>query len=120
MSHYGAAFAQSTHTVRDFFLVLLEELRGSELQADIPAIASAALIKHVTSFLEDGHYQSALDIALPGFDFLRFVGADSNGSNSNLAAGLGLGLMLAREDAATASLGTKMLNLSSTILRETL
>ena len=120
MSDYGAAFAQGTPTVRDFYLVLLQELRSAGLQVEIPDIACAALSKNVAGLIEDGHYQSTLDLVLPGFEFIRFVGALSNGNDSNVEICLGLGLMLACEDVAQASLATKMLNLSKTILQETL
>ena len=118
---YGAAFAKSLETSREFFHLLLEELSSDRVQIDVlPRLVSVALNKRVGSLLEEGHYRSALDLASPGFEFIRFVRTDDN---SHLEHGLQLGLMLAGMDMAPApddAVAAQMQDLSKSILHETL
>ena len=123
LEYYGAAFAKSTQTVREFFLVLIKELNDERLQLDIPSLACAVLNKNVGGLLLEDHYDSAKDLALPGFEFIRFVGALTNGNKSNLVNGLELGSMVACADVAPLpdhTLASQLLDLSRTILQETL
>ena len=123
MDHYGEAFTRGIQSARGAFLLLVQELSEERLQFDIPTLATAALVKNVGSQLEEGHYQSALDLAFPGFEFIQFVGAFTCGDNSSLVNGLELGLMLACVDAAPApdhTTATQLLELSKSILQETL
>ena len=118
---YGAAFAKSLETAREFFNLLLEELSSDRVQTDnLPSLASAALNKRVGSLLEEGRYKSALDLSSPGFEFIRFVRSNNN---SNLEHGLQLGLMLACIEVAPApdpAVAAQMQDLTKDILHETL
>ena len=121
LDDYGAAFAQGIQTARDFFSVLLEELSSERLQTETPeiqSVASIALYSHASSLLDEGEYMAALNLVIPGFEFLRFVGAFANGNNSTLESALRLGLMLAVQ-VDDPDVGEQMTKLSETILKET-
>lgn len=122
LEYYGAAFAQGIQTAREFFSVLLKELSNEKLQLEtpnLPRLTFTALNNNARSLVGEGQYTTALNVLIPGFDFLFFVGAFAECSISVFENGLRLGLMLAVpvDDQDTR---TKMLNLSKKILQETL
>ena len=122
LHNYGAAFAQGIETAQDFFFLLLEELGSNSLHADIaniPSIASAALNNRAGSLLGKGEYMAALNLLIPGFEFLCFVEGFAGSDHSVLTNVLRLGLMLAVpiEDQDVTD---RMISLSKIILQETL
>lgn len=122
LEYYGAAFGQGIQTLREFFSVLLEELGNEKLQFEtpnMPSLTFTALNNNASSLVGEGQYTTALNLLIPGFDFLFFVGAFAECSISVFEDGLRLGLMLAVpiDDQDTR---TKMLDLSKKILQETL
>ena len=122
LQNYGAAFAQGIETAQEFFFLLLEKLSGDSLQvetADIPSIASAALNNRAGSLLGKGEYMAALNLLIPGFEFLCFVEGFANSDHSVLTNVLRLGLMLA-VPIENQDFSDKMLNLSKSLLQETL
>lgn len=122
MEYYGAAFGQGIQTARELFFVLLEELSNEKLQFEspnMPSLAFTALTNNARSLVGDGQYTTALNVLIPGYELLLFVGAFAECSISVFEDGLWLGLMLAVpvDDQDTR---TRMLNLSMKILQETL
>ncbi len=112
--YYGA-----TSAVREFFCSMLPELSSERLHIDIPDLASTTFYQYVGSFLEQGDYQSALNIGLSGIEFVCFVG----GFATNLEKGLELGLKLAHTDGPPVPdqpVAAQMMDLSKRILQETL
>ena len=118
LEDYGAAFTERTQTARIFFSVLLEELSCETSQVDIPSLTSAALNNHTGRLLKEGEYTAALSLLVPGFEFLRFVGAFANSTNSTLENFLLLGLMLA-VPVDDQVVGDNMSEMSKTVLQET-
>ena len=122
LHNYGGAFAQGIQTVQDFFFLLLEELSSERSQSeipDIPSIASAALNNRAGSLLHKGEYMAALNLLLPGLEFLYFVEGFANNDHSVLKNIVRLGLMLA-VPSDDQDISDKMLSLSKTFLQETL
>ena len=122
LQYYGAAFAQGIQSAKDFFFLLLEELSSEGLQIetpDIPSTASAALNNRAGSLLSKREYMAALNLLIPGFEFLCFVEGFGNSDHSVLTNVLRLGLMLAvpNEDQ---DVGDRMISWSKTFLQETL
>ena len=122
LHNYGAAFAQGIQTAQDFFLLLLEELSGEGLQVenlDVPSIASGVLNTRAGSLLGKGEYMAALNLLIPGFEFLSFCEHFANSDHSVLRNVLRLGIMLA-VPVEDQDVGDKMMSLSKTLLQETL
>ena len=122
LQDYGAAFAQGIETAQDFFFLLLEELSGDGLQidvADIPSIVSGALCNRAGRLMDKGDYLTALNILIPGFDYLLFVEGFTNSDHAVLTNVLRLGLLLAVpiEDG---NIHDRLAGLSKTLLEETL
>ena len=122
LQNYGAAFAQGIETAQDFFSLLLEELSADGPQidtADIPNIASATLNKCAANLLEKGEYMTALNLLIPGFEYLCFVEGFTNSDHAVLTNVLRLGLILAVpiEDQ---EVGDRVASLSKALLQEAL
>ena len=119
---YGPAFAKGDRTMRSFFLILVDELgSGERLEIDIARLACVAINKNVSNLLEGGQFVEALNLSTSGFEFVQFVDAFTD--KSNLESGFQLALMLACINAAPAldqAVGAEMLDLSKTILQQTL
>ena len=122
LQRYGAAFEQGIETARDFFFLLLEELGSERLELeipDVPMIASAALNNRAGSLLGRGEYIAALNLLIPGFEFLCFVEGFASSDHSVLTNVLRLGLMLAvpNEDQ---DVSDRMISLSKILLQDML
>ena len=122
LHNYGAAFAEGIETAGDFFSLLLEELSGDGLQidvADITSIVSTALYNRAGILINKGDYLTALNLLLPGFEYLLFVQGFTHSDHTVLTNVLRLGLMLAVpiEDQ---NIHDRVAGLSRTFLQETL
>ena len=62
--------------------------------ADVPGITSAALNNRASGLLVGGEYMAALNLIIPGMEFLRFLDDYANGDHSILTSVMRLGRML--------------------------
>ena len=120
MEVYHSAFSTGAQAPRKFITVILKALSAERSEIDIPHLACVAVKQETERLAKQQEFSELLEIAAPGFDFLRYVGAF--GRNYDFGYGFHLGLILGDIGPLSSDqvVCKQMLELSKLILREAL
>lgn len=116
---YGAAFTTSLETTRSFFSLLVERLRETRGEPNIPHLAYITVDFETQRVLALTDFQKAIEIATAGFDLIRYLRAYE--TEPCLQYGFQLGLLLGDQYSRLArndSPGAQLLELSKVVLSE--
>ena len=121
MGTYGPAFRSGAQTPKKFCEVLLGALSKERNEVDLLHLSCVALKEEAQRLADQEEYPQLLEVSVPGFDFVRHLGA--YGSNTEFENGLQLGLILAGADHGLPSdqaVRQQMIELGKLVLREIL
>ena len=121
MGNYHLAFSTGAQAPRKLIIVLLNALSAEQNEVDIPHIACIAITQEAERLANQQEYSGLLEISVPGFDLVRYIGAFGN--NYDFKYGFQLGLLLC--DVSPRLLldqvvGKQMLELSKIVFQETM
>ena len=121
LGEYGPAFSTSAQATQRFITVLLSAMNTGPSRMDLPHLACVAVNEEAQRLIDQRDFSGLLEMSIPGFEFMRYIGA--YGSDVDLEYGIQLGLILGDQGPGMSSdqaLNKQMLELSKLVFQEIL